>query len=403
MPSFENARQLILEHVAPLPSVTVLLHEAVDRVAAEDVVAAWDLPSFDNSAMDGYAVRSAEFSPGASLQVAGTVMAGDRGDGDFPAGAAVKIMTGAPIPTGFDAVIPFEDMPHSDGASVTLPASVKRWQHIRFAGEDIRAGKRIVSEGTVLRPAEINMLAACGATSVTVYRRARVAILSTGDELVEAGTELTHGKIINSNAPALAAAVLSAGGEPLLLGIASDTKESLREKISEGLKADMLVTSAGVSAGERDLVREVLEESGVKPVFWKIDVKPGGPTAFGIKEGKPVFSLPGNPVSSVLMFEEFARPALLRMMGHQKVLRPVFKGVLGEDVEKKMGKSALLRVRVERRGDSYVLTSSGKQQTGLQRTLLNADGVAILSAESETFAKGEVVEFHFLHDSALLV
>jgi molybdopterin molybdotransferase len=242
------------------------------------------------------------------------------------------------------------------------------------------------------------MLAAAGITHLNVFRRGKVAILSTGDELVEAGADVQPGMIINSNSPALAAAVIEAGGEPVMLGIARDNRESLRDKLTTGLGFDLLVTSAGVSAGERDLVRDVLAELGVHEVFWKVDVKPGGPTAFGLKDDVPVFSLPGNPVSSLLTFEEFVRPALLKMMGHRRVFRPVFSGILDEEVLKKEGKVNLLRVTAVREGTVFKLKSSGKQQTGLQKTLLNADAVALLPQERSVFAAGEEVAFHFLAD-----
>jgi len=330
--------------------------------------------------------------------VLATIMAGDLADRELPGGCAVKIMTGAPIPPGFDAVVPFEEVLSGQDDKVTLPAAVKG-QHIRFSGEDIRTGDCIAQAGRIIRPAEIGVLAASGILSVKVHRKVRVAILSTGDELVEPCESIPEGKIINSNSPAIAAAVLEAGGEPVMLGIAADTRDSLAAKIAAGLQHDMLVTTAGVSAGERDLVREMLAEAGVKPLFWKIDLKPGGPTAFGLKGDKPVFSLPGNPVSSLLTFEELVRPALLRMMGHAAVLRPYFKGVLEEDVEKKAGKAALFRARVWKDGDVFRLSSAGNQQTGMQRTLLHANAVCLLPSEMNLLKKGELIDFHFLHDS----
>jgi len=403
MIEFAEARRLILETVPLLPVIHLPLLETLNMIAAETVPAQWDLPSFDNSAMDGYAVRAHECTPSRELPVVATVMAGERLAAESPPGTAVKIMTGAPIPPGFDVVIPFEEVLSETGQSIIVPPKVKTGQHIRCAGEDIRQGDPLVIKGTFIRAAEISMLAAAGVTSLSVFRRARVAILSTGDELVEFGEPVPEGKIVNSNAPALAAAVREAGGEPTLLGIAADTLESLKEKIAAGLTYDVLVTTAGVSAGERDLVREVLEWAGVQPLFWKVAIKPGGPTAFGVKGGVPVFSLPGNPVSSLLTFEEFARPALLRMMGHSAVLRPLFKGVLAEDVSKKEGKTGIVRLKVHRDGAVFRLKSAGTQQTGLQRTLLNADAVALLPAESTLFRKGESLDFHFLHEWSMLI
>jgi len=403
MIQFDDARRLILATVPLLPTIELPLLEALNMVAAESVPAQGDLPSFDNSAMDGYAVRTHECAPSRELPVVAAVMAGECLLVEPPAESAVKIMTGAPIPPGFDAVIPFEELLADTSRSIIVPPGVKTGQHIRCAGEDVRTGDLLVKKGTFIRAAEVSMLAAAGVTTLPVFRRVRVAILSTGDELVEFGQPVPEGKIINSNAPALAAAVREAGGEPTLLGIAADTLESLKEKITAGLSYDVLVTTAGVSAGERDLVREVLEWAGVQQLFWKVAIKPGGPTAFGVKGCVPVFSLPGNPVSSLLTFEEFARPALLRMMGHAAVFRPLFKGVLAEDVSKKEGKSSLVRLKVHRDGALFRLTSAGNQQTGLQRTLLNADAVALLPAESTLFRKGEEIAFHFLHEWSMLV
>ena len=402
MPSFQQAQSIILESVNPLPAISVSLLDAVNMVACETVPAGWDLPTFDNSAMDGYAVRAAECESGRELAVAGSVMAGDRYDQSLPLFSAVKIMTGAAVPDDCDAVIPFEEILLETPERIRVPVGVNKGQHIRFTGEDIRSGETVVSPGTVIRAAEVSMLAATGMTAVKVFRRVRVAILSTGDELVDVGADIPVGGIINSNSPALAAAVLEAGGKPIMLGIARDNRESLREKVTAGLGCDVLVTSAGVSAGERDLVREVLAEVGVKPFFWKVDLKPGGPTAFGLKGATPVFSLPGNPVSSLLTFEEFVRPALLKMMGHKRVFRPAFKGILDEEVHKKAGKASLLRVKVQRNGDFFRIRSAGNQQTGLQKTLLHADAVALLPADSSFFAVGEKVAFHFLADSAIL-
>jgi molybdopterin molybdotransferase len=330
-------------------------------------------------------------------------MAGGRRDEPVPLHSALKIMTGAPLPVDCDAVVPFEEILEANADVVLVPGGVKSGAHIRFRGEDVHAGEPVITAGDLIRPAEINLLAAAGIVRVPVCRRVQVAILSTGDELVEAGEDTNCGRIVNSNALALAAAVIEAGGEPVLLGIARDNRESLREKIAAGLEADVLVTTAGVSAGEGDLVREVLTEAGVVPVFWKIDVKPGGPTAFGVKGNKPVFSLPGNPVSSMLTFETFVRPALLKMLGHSGIFRPLFRGELLEGVQKKAGKATLLRVTVSRDGETYRLKSAGTQQTGLQRTLVRADAVALLPAERTVFHEGELVDFHFLHDSALML
>src|SRR3972149_6702312 len=212
------------------------------------------------------------------------------------------------------------------------------------------------------------MLASFGKAVVPFYRRARVAILSTGDELIELGEQPATGKTINSNAFSLAASVREAGAEPVNLGIAHDDRESNLEKMAEGLKADVLITSAGVSAGDHDLVRDCLEELGVRQLFWRVDIKPGGPLAFGVKEGKPVFSLPVNPVSTMITFEEFVRPALLRMMGHRRVIKPYVRAALRSEVRKKPGEVHFLRVRIEVEDGGHWATSAGDQNTGILRT-----------------------------------
>jgi molybdopterin molybdotransferase len=208
-----------------------------------------------------------------------------------------------------------------------------------------------------------------------------VAILSTGDELVELGETPAPGRIVNSNILSLAAALKQIGAEPVLLGIARDNRESHLEKMIEGLRADALITSAGVSAGDRDLVRDVLTELGVKQLFWKVDMKPGGPTAFGMYGEKPVFSLPGNPVSTMVTFEVFARPAFLKMMGHRRIVRPLLTATLMNDTRKKPGKLVFLRVRIELKDGAYLAYSSGEQQTGFLKTMLHADAIAIMPAD----------------------
>lgn len=393
--TYQAARRRILDQVRPLEAETVPLLEALGRAIAEPLMATLDLPRFDNSAMDGYALRAADSGAGATLRVTGYLLAGSLERPTVEPGCAVRIMTGAPLPPGADTVVPEED---TDGgaAVVTLRGAAVRGAHIRTRGEDIRSGEEVLPLGTVLRPPEISLLASFNRSSVQVVRRPRVAILSTGDELVEVGTELTEGRIVNSNSWALAAAVLELGGIPLQLGIARDTRESLREKLAQGLQADMLITSAGVSAGDLDLVREVLKELGVEQVFWKVDIKPGRPIAFAVKGAVPVFSLPGNPVATLVTFEEFVRPALLKMLGQKQILKPLLRARLQEPARKKPGRAQFLRVRVQEENGVLIATSSGDQNTGILRTSLLANGIAILPAEHGDFAAGDEVEIHLL-------
>jgi molybdopterin molybdotransferase len=397
MPSFEQARRTILANVGPLGSERVELLAAVGRVVSEDLAAPWDLPFYDNSAMDGFAVRAADCGKDAPLKVTGYIPAGGTPAPAVEPGCAVRIMTGAAVPPGCDAVVPVEETDEGT-EEVRVRATVSPGQHIRRRGEDVARGRTIVAAGTVIRPPEVSVLASLGMAFVPVFRRARVAVLSTGDELIELGQPPEAGKIINSNALSLAAAVRQIGAEPVLLGIARDDMASQRAKLEEGLKADVLITSAGVSAGDRDLVRDGLAELGVEQLFWGVEVKPGKPLAFGMRDATPVFALPGNPVSAMVTFEEFVRPALLRMMGHRRVIRRYVRATLREEVRKKPGRLHFLRVRIEVEDGKYWAASAGDQNTGILTTLVRADGIAVLPKDGGVFAAGEEVAVHLLRD-----
>ena len=399
MTNYEQARRMIQEKVAPAGVERVLLLEAAGRVLAQDYSAPKDMPGWDNSAMDGFAVRSADCTTGVVLKVTDYIPAGVSSDDVVATGCAARIMTGAPIPAGADAVVPIEET-EAGTETVKLLNQVRKNDHIRFRGEDVACGEPVIARGTILGPPQVSLLASFSAVMVPVYRRVRVAILSTGDELVEIGSETRDSQIVNSNALALATAIKLCGAEPVILGIARDNRESHLALLSEGLKADALITSAGVSAGDRDLVREILAELGVVEQFWKPGIKPGGPTAFGMKGAVPVFSLPGNPVSTMITFEEFARPALLRMMGHEKVFRRTVRGYLKEGARKKAGKLNFLRVHVTLEDGRYVASTSGDQNTGILKTMLRCNALALLPAERTEFKAGEEIDLHLL-DSTL--
>lgn len=400
MLTYHEAQAIILHRVAPLGSEKVSLLEAAGRVLAVEVVAPWDLPAADNSAMDGYALLSAGCAAGTVLTLTDYIPAGTSSDRRVGPAEAARIMTGAPIPPGADAVVPLEEA-RQQGASIVLKARVSPGSHIRKKGEDVLAGERILSPGTILGPPQVSMLASCGLAQVAVHRPPRVAILSTGDELVELGTTPGRGEIIDSNAWALAAAVKLLGGEPWLVGTARDDRESHLRLIREGLHADCLITSAGVSAGDRDRVRETLREAGVEELFWKVRIRPGSPLAFGIKGSTPVFSLPGNPVAALITFEEFVAPALLKMRGERRVVKRTLPALLTADVRKKPGNLQFLRVQVTKgEGESFLATSAGSQQTGLVKTMLGCNALALLAADRDFFPKGESVPVHLL-DNAL--
>lgn len=395
MPSFEEARRIILGHVKPLGGEVVPVLDAVGRVLADDVLAPWDFPAWSNSAMDGYAVRAEDAAQGARLALSAYIPAGAPGAEPLAPGTAAKILTGAPLPAGADAIVPFEEAEERAG-SVAATGPVRQGAHVRRKGEDLKSGEVVIRAGTVVSPAEISFLASSSRLSVRVHRRPRVAILSTGDELVPPGEVLTPGKIHDSNTLAVAAAVRQLGAEPVVLGIARDDRASLQALVEEGLRADVLVTSAGVSMGDRDYVREVLDAAGVKQVFWKVDIKPGRPTAFSVRGPTCVFSLPGNPVSTLITFEEFVRPALLRMMGHRHVLRPTARATFQDEIRRKPGRVSFVRVRLERRAEELLAWSAGNQDTGILGTMLRADGIAIIPSESGDVRPGTAVDVQVL-------
>lgn len=393
MISIETAQRTILEHITPLETEKVSIFQALNRITPEDHIAPWDIPAADNSAMDGYAFSSETLS-GNRLRVTGFLPAGEVGLVPVPAGEAIRIMTGAPIPPGCDTVIPSEDV-QEEGEEIRFASPVKAGSHVRRQGEDIRRGDVVIPAGTLLRPQEIGMLSAMGKTSLAVYRRARIAILATGDELLEPGATPAPGKIINSNSYSLAAQVLDAGGEPMLLGIAPDALEATCDKIRGGLNADMLVITGGVSVGDRDFVKEAIETLGVSVTFWKVNVKPGKPLAFALLQGTPVFALAGNPVGAMVAFELFVRPSILRSMGHRRLFRPVVKAILQESAANQGERPHLIRGMVSLQGDRYHVSTTGNQSSGRLSSMIQGNGLIRIAAET-SHAAGEEVEVMML-------
>ena len=395
MPTFDEARDLILRCAAPLGVEVVALDDSLGRVLATDQVSAWDLPMWDNSAMDGYAVRAQDCPAGSVLQIRGFLPAGRAADMSVVRGTAAKILTGAPIPSGADCVVPFESAEVRED-TVRLLIQPVSGAHIRIQGSDLHAGACFLTAGTLVGPTEIAVLASVARTSIPVIRRPRVAILSTGDELLMPGEPVAPGRIFDSNGPALAAAVREAGSIPITLPIARDDPAMLRKQLEQGLLADALVTSAGVSTGERDLVREVLRDLGAREEFWKVDIQPGRPMAFAVAGDCCVFSLPGNPVAALLTFELLVRPALRRMGGHLRPTQATRRVPLGEPVQPRPDRVTLRRVRLEQIEDHLVAMSSGQQATGFVRTLAYADGIALIPSGTETLPAGTVVDVHAL-------
>jgi len=389
MVSIEQAQRTILEQIGALETERVSVFQGLNRVTPEDHAAPWDIPAADNSAMDGFAFCHAGIELG-RLKVTGFLPAGAVHAGAVPLGEAIRIMTGAPVPPGCDTVVPIEDV-EEDGDWIRLRPAVKAGTHVRRRGEDITTGDVVIPAGSLLRPQEIGMLSAMGNTSLAVYRRARVAILATGDELLEPGSTPAPGKLINSNSYSLAAQVLDAGGDPVLLGIAADTLEATCEKIGAGLNADMLVITGGVSVGDRDFVKAAIKNMGGEITFWKVDMKPGKPLAFAMLDGKPIFALPGNPVAAMVSFELFVRPSILKAMGHRRILRPRVKALLQEPTANKGGRPHLVRGVVSVHEHRYRVSTTGNQSSGRLSSLILGNGLMKLAPES-AYAAGDEVE-----------
>lgn len=389
MVSIEEAQRTILTFVTPLETEKVSVFQGLNRVTPEDHIAPWDIPPADNSAMDGYAFSHAALS-GGSLRVTGFLPAGEKRTVPVAPGEAVKIMTGAPIPPGCDTVAPVEDV-EERGERICFTSHPKAGAHIRKRGEDIRMGDVVIPAGTTLRPQEIGMLSAMGVTALAVHRRARVAVLATGDELLEPGSTPAPGKIINSNSYSLAAQVLDAGGDPILLGIAPDSLDATCEKIRAGLNADLLVISGGVSIGDRDFVKTAIEHLGGTVTFWKVNMKPGKPLAFAMLQGKPIFALPGNPVAAMVSFELFVRPAILKAMGHRKVFRARITAIVQEPVANKGNRPHLVRGIVSMQENRYCVTTTGNQSSGRLSSLTQGNCLMKLAPET-SLAAGASVE-----------
>jgi molybdopterin molybdotransferase len=410
--SVEEALAEILAHVHPLEPERVPILDALNRVLAEEIVSATNIPPFANSGMDGYAVRSADVAgsaPGSPvrLQVIGSVAAGYVAATPVEPGTAVRIMTGAPLPDGADAVVPFEDTSDFDRTKEERLAAPAAWiqvrnavgpqANVRPAGEDIRLGERVMAPGRLIRPQEIGVLASLGRDTVVVHRRPRVAILATGDELLEVHEPLAPGKIRNSNAYTNAALVTRTGGIPIQLGIARDTPGELTARIRAGLAqgADLFLTSGGVSVGDYDVVKEVLGTEG-QMQFWQVRMKPGKPLAFGLLPGGvPLIGLPGNPVSAMVSFEQFARPAILKMLGHIDLTKPVVQAVLDEPVTNS-GRRGFLRVVVKRQEDGYHARTTGEQGSGVLTSMSKANGLAVIPEGIQRLEAGSLVTVQML-------
>ena len=371
--SIDDALASVEAHVRPLPAEEVTLEQAYGRYIAEDLRAAIDLPPFPSSSMDGYAVR-AQDTPG-TLTVAGESSAGTPYEGELGAGQAVAISTGAVVPPQADAVVPIEDITRS-GDQVEVATGVSPGAFVRERGGDMRRGEKILGVGARLGSAQIGAAAAVGLATVLCRRRPTVAVVTTGSELRQPGDELSEGQIYDANGPMMRAALLTSGAGVSHIPAAEDTVEAHRAALTRALEHDVVITSGGVSVGPHDLVRMVEQELGVTEVFWRIALRPGKPLAFGVRGTTLVFGLPGNPVSSLVCFELFVRPALLALQGAARVRPAWIAGVLGTDVPRNPQRDDLVRVRYEDVEGSRVLLPVRGQESHQIAITAQADALA---------------------------
>jgi len=405
-----EASERILAGVEPLGTERVALSDALGRVLASPVTSPVTIPAWDNSAMDGYAVRADDVNNASearpvTLEVLETVAAGAFPSRPVIAGTATRIMTGAPVPEGADSVVRVEDTDAGD-ARVAIRNARDVHRNIRRRGEDIQSGATVIDAGTPIGPAQIGLLASVGAASVDVHRRPRVAFLATGDEVVDLdrfGEALDGRKIVTSNSYTLDAMIRAAGGVPLNLGIARDDPAELRARIESAVGCDLLITSAGISAGEYDYIRTVLAELGVKLEVWKVRMRPGAPLGFGRLGNMPWVGLPGNPVSTMVTFELFVRPMLRRMLGHERIFRKAVPVTLTETVKTGAPLTHFLRAIVSV-GDEGALTArlTGPQGSGILTSMALANALLVVPHDRQQFEPGETLSAIPLGEDAQL-
>lgn len=395
MVSVDDALRRILGNFSPLPAERVPIIDSVGMVLAEDVVARENIPPFRNSAMDGYALQAADTGMiPAALRVVGTVAAGAVSERPVQRGEAIRIMTGAPLPDGADTVVRFEETDELERDSARGFIGVQRKMHagenVREPGEDIRAGSVALSAGCRLRPAEIGVLASLNEATVAVHRRPRVAILSTGDEVVDIGGQLRPGQIRNSNSYTIAAMVKRYGGVPVLLGVARDTSEDLRAKLDGAGDPDMFVTSGGVSLGDYDMVKDVLRSEGSIDI-WQVRMKPGKPLAFGTIGSAPLLGLPGNPAAALVSFEQFGRPAMLTMLGRKDVRIPEVTARLTERITNHGRRRHFVRSVLTRGEDGFEVRTTGIQGAAILSAVVQSNCFLVVDETCDVVEAGTMV------------
>ena len=405
MTTYREALGLVLDSVSPLPARPTPLFDALGLVLAGRVVSPETVPPFTNSAMDGYAVRAEDLAAAsgdtpALLEVLADLPAGSVTDLEVRPATAIRIMTGAPLPAGADTVVPVEATT-SEGSRVRIPASPKRGANVRYAGEDLREGEELLPEGFVLNPASLGVLASVGLAEVSARPRVRVAILTTGDELVEASARPGPGQIRDSNVQTMCGQAAAFGAVPIPIPRVPDAREAVTAALERArAEADVIVTNGGISVGDYDFIKDVLAGFGAREVFWKVKQKPGGPLGFWLWGGTPVFGIPGNTVAAMVCMEEYVRPALRKMMGHARLLRPEVTAVFEGDFRKSApdGKVHLVRVRARREGGRVVVSPSGPQGSGILTSMLRSNALALVPADALALKSGDEVSVHLVEE-----
>jgi molybdopterin molybdotransferase len=392
MTSADQALQLVLQNVTPLGVERVPILAALGRVITEEIRSSRDIPGFDNSAMDGYAVRAADVArAGASnparLRVLGTVAAGAMPATKVERGTAMRTMTGAPVAEGADAIVPVEQT-RADGDWVEILSTAEPHAFVRPRGEDLREGELVMEAGKRLSAADLGMLASLNRSMIDVYRAPRVAIMTTGDELVDVDQRPAGAQVVNSSAYALAGAVREAGGEPAILKVARDRPEEIRARLNEAFAFDAVLTTGGVSVGQFDHVKGALDELGMRQIFHGVAQRPGRPLKFGLAGGRPIFGLPGNPVSTMVCFYLYARPALLKMGGRRDLGLPRVAVRCAVDIRTAKDLTEFVRVRLRREGGEFYATPTGNQGSGILSSLSRADALLIGPADATVLKAG---------------
>ena len=403
MITVEEAQEIIFAKIKPIDSSEIDIQDALGRVLSEDVFSERAIPPWANSAMDGYAVRSEDIKNATKgnpveLKVIERIQAGVKAKSVLREGEAIRIMTGAPMPQGADEIVLQEETDESDSGVVKIYLSVESGESVRVAGEDVEIGDLVVSKGTKLTPPAIGMLANIGMDSCSVYNKPRVAILATGEELVDLKEIPDEGQIFNSNSYALAAQVEEAGGEAILLGIAKDNTEDLVKGIKRGMSADILITSGGVSVGDFDLVKDTLQDLGNEINFWRVRMKPGKPMAFGMLGGNPFFGLPGNPVSTMVSFELFVRPSLLKMQGLKNIFRAKVNATLKGELLKSPERRHYIRAVTTFNENQWESTPLEVQGSNILHSMVKSNSLVLFPEYETKLEDAQTVEVILLDD-----